>query len=71
VRLPVAARRLAILVVWCLWTLSTMNLRDAMRSGSTAAAIAVFAGFILGNYTYAQLWMDEGRARERRRQRSP
>jgi hypothetical protein len=32
---------------------------------SLAMRCAVFAGFILGNYCYAQLWMAEGRARER------
>jgi hypothetical protein len=48
---------------------STMVLIHMPPGSSLAMRCAVFAGFILGNYCYAQLWMAEGRqaaAREAR-----
>jgi hypothetical protein len=60
-------RVVGIFVSWAVWTVATMNLPRTMHSNNFGFELAVWAGFILGNYCYSQLWMDEGRQRERER----
>jgi hypothetical protein len=65
-------RRLGILVAYAATTASALFFFEVTDSRQTNFALRtlVWAGLILGNYVYAQLWMDEGRARERRTQRA-
>ncbi len=60
------ARITGIFISWAVWTAAAMNL-SVVRSPAHGPwmKLAVIAGFILGNYVYTQLWIDEGRARER------
>lgn len=61
------ARIVGVFVSWAVWVAATMNLNDVLRSphSSRGMRFAVVAGFILGNYVYTRLWIEEGRARER------
>jgi hypothetical protein len=60
-------RVIGIFITWLVWTASTMNLLKVMHSSSSLGLqLAVTAGFFVGNYVYAQLWIAEGRAREQR-----
>ncbi len=58
-------RVIGLFVSWGVWTLATMNLSRTRHDSSLGFDLVVWAGFILGNYVYSQLWIDEGRARER------
>lgn len=67
------ARIAGIFLSWVVWTAATMNMKEVLGSPQRSgwAKFAVWAGFILGNYVYTKLWMDEARDRERARPRSP
>jgi hypothetical protein len=61
-------RVIGIFLSWGAWLFATMNLPSVVNAHvSLGKQIAVSAGFILGNFFYTQLWIAEGRARERAR----
>jgi hypothetical protein len=60
-------RLTALIVSWLVWTWATMKLPTIRSTPNPWLQVAVWAGFILGNYCYSQLWLAEGRHRERER----
>jgi hypothetical protein len=65
--MPREMRLTGLIVSWLVWTWATMALPTIRSSSNMWREVAVWAGFILGNYAYSQLWLAEGRARERER----
>jgi hypothetical protein len=63
--MPRELRFASLVVSWLVWTWATMKLPTIRSSRNIWLEIAVWAGFILGNYAYSQLWLAEGRDRER------
>jgi hypothetical protein len=66
--MPRELRLTGLIVSWLVWTWATMKLPTVRSTPNVWLQVAVWAGFILGNYCYSQLWLSEGRYRERAEQ---
>jgi hypothetical protein len=69
--MPREFRLIAIVVTWAVWTWATTTLPAARASHNLWLEVVKWSGFILGNYVYAQLWLAEGRDRERADREKP